>query len=101
MAKKGKIQHNMKRQRLVDLKRAKRLELREKSIDLSATPEERMDARMQLAKLPRNSSEIRLRNRCELSGRPRGFVRKFRLSRIALRELALRGLLPGVTKSSW
>jgi small subunit ribosomal protein S14 len=63
--------------------------------------EERFSARMKLAQLPRNSSPVRIRNRCELTGRPRGYYRKFKLSRIALRELASNGHIPGMTKSSW
>ena len=63
--------------------------------------EERFTARLKLAELPRNSSETRIRNRCEVSGRPRGYYRKLKMSRIALRELASRGLVPGMVKSSW
>ena len=66
-----------------------------------AKPEERFDARIKLAELPRNSSPTRIRNRCELTGRPRAVYRKFKLSRLALRELASSGALPGVVKSSW
>ncbi len=64
-------------------------------------PEERFAARLKLSELPRNSSAVRIRNRCELTGRPRGYYRKFRLSRIALRELASSGQIPGMVKSSW
>src|SRR5690606_5933507 len=69
--------------------------------DKSAPPEERFAAQLKLAELPRNSSPVRIRNRCDLSGRPRGYYRKFRLSRIALRELASEGQIPGMVKSSW
>jgi len=64
-------------------------------------PEERFAAQIKLSKLPRNGSKVRVRNRCEVTGRPRGFYRKFKMSRIALRDLASLGLVPGVTKSSW
>ena len=101
MAKKGKVNHNNKRKELVDRYRTKRAELRAKSKDPKASDEDRVAARIKLSKLPRNSSEIRVRNRCALTGRPRGYVGKFGLSRMKFRELALAGLLPGVTKSSW
>ncbi len=101
MAKKGKIESNEKRKRLVKKYARKRAELLAIARDRSRPIEERFEAQMKLAKLPRNSAPVRVRNRCELTGRPRGYYRKFRLSRIALRELANRGLLPGVTKASW
>lgn len=101
MARLAKINYNDRREVLIDRYRAKRLELRKKSVDLKLPIEERMEARMQLTKLPRNSSEIRYRNRCKLTGRPRGYLRKFGLCRMAFRELALTGMIPGVTKSSW
>ena len=66
-----------------------------------AAPEDRFEAQLKLSELPRNSSQTRLRNRCSLTGRPRGYYRKFRLSRIAVRELASAGQIPGMTKSSW
>jgi small subunit ribosomal protein S14 len=69
--------------------------------DSSMPAEERFAARLKLAELPRNSSPVRVRNRCELSGRPRGYYRKFRISRIALRDLASTGQIPGMLKSSW
>ena len=69
--------------------------------DRDAAPEERFEAQLKLAHLPRNSSATRIRNRCALTGRPRGYYRKFKLSRIALRELASSGLIPGMVKSSW
>jgi small subunit ribosomal protein S14 len=69
--------------------------------DRDAAPEERFQAQLKLAELPRNSSPNRVRNRCSLTGRPRGFYRKFKLSRIAMRELASSGQIPGMTKSSW
>jgi small subunit ribosomal protein S14 len=101
MAKKGKIESNEKRKRLVKKYAKKRAALLAIARDRSRPIEERFEAQMKLAKLPRNSAPVRVRNRCELTGRPRGYYRKFRLSRIALRELANRGLLPGVTKASW
>ncbi len=101
MAKKGKIESNEKRKRLVAKYAKKRAELLAIARDRSRPIEERFEAQMKLAKLPRNSAPVRVRNRCELTGRPRGFYRKFRLSRIALRELANQGKLPGVTKASW
>jgi len=101
MAKKGKLEQNKKRARLIALHKTKRDELRKKAIDFTIADEEREEARIKLNKLPKNSSPTRYRNRCELTGRPRAYYRKFGLSRISLRDLALRGLLPGVTKSSW
>ncbi len=101
MAKKGKIENNEKRRKLVRKYAKKRAALLAIARDRSRPIEERFEAQMKLAKLPRNSAPIRVRNRCELTGRPRGYYRKFRISRIALRELANRGQLPGVTKASW
>ena len=80
---------------------ARRAELKAMAEDNSLPAEERFAARLKLAKLPRNSSPVRLRLRCDLTGRPRGVYRKFRLSRIALRDLALSGKIPGMVKSSW
>jgi len=101
MAKKGKIESNEKRKRLVRKYARKRAQLLAIARDRSRPIEERFEAQMKLAKLPRNSAPVRVRNRCELTGRPRGYYRKFCLSRIALRELANQGKLPGVTKASW
>ena len=101
MAKKGKIESNEKRKRLVRKYARKRAELLAIARDRSRPMEERWEAQMKLAGLPRNAAPVRVRNRCELTGRPRGYYRKFRLSRIALRELGNKGLLPGVTKASW
>ena len=92
----------MKRQQKMAAKyRAKREALKAVVKDVERPIEERLEASRSLAKLPRNSSPVRHRNRCNLSGRPRGYLRKFGLSRIALRELAHEGKVPGVTKSSW
>lgn len=101
MAKKGTIQTNLNREKLVKKYQNKRAELKAAVANRDLSPEERFAAQLKLAKLPRNSSSVRLRNRCEITGRPRGFYRKFRISRIALREMASFGLLPGVKKSSW
>ena len=101
MAKKSAIEKNKRRQRMAQQKWAKRVELKKIARDRSLPPEERFQAYLKLAEMPRNSSPTRVRNRCELTGRPRGVYRKFRLSRIALRELASVGQIPGMVKSSW
>jgi len=101
MAKTSAIHRQLKREKLVRKYAAKRAELKRRSKDMSLSPEERQGARESLAKLPRNSSPVRLRTRCQLTGRPRAVYRKFMLSRIAFRELALTGQLPGVHKASW
>ena len=101
MAKKSAIEKNGRRQRMVRRYAAKRAQLAAVAKDETRPPEERFAARLKLAKLPRNSSAVRLRNRCHVTGRPRGFYRKFKMSRIALRELASSGQIPGMVKSSW
>jgi small subunit ribosomal protein S14 len=101
MAKKGTIQTNLNREKLVKKYQNKRAELKASVANRDLSPEERFSAQLKLAKLPRNSSVVRLRNRCEITGRPRGYYRKFGISRIAFREMASFGLLPGVKKSSW
>ena len=101
MAKTSAINRNKKRRKLAQRYAAKRERLRAIARDRSLPPEERFQAFLRLAELPRNSAPSRIRNRCELSGRPRGVYRKFRLSRIALRDLASVGQIPGVVKSSW
>ena len=101
MAKKSAIEKNKRRMKLTKRFAAKRAALRAQARDQHLLPEKRFQARLKLAKLPRNSARERVRNRCELSGRPRGTYRKFRLSRMALRELASRGQIPGMVKSSW
>ncbi len=101
MAKKSAIEKNRKRQRLVSKFSSLRASLKAISKDQSLSPEERFKARIKLAELPRDGSAVRIRNRCELTGRPRGNYRKFKLSRIALRELASVGQIPGMVKSSW
>ncbi len=101
MAKLSAINRNKKREMMVVKFAAKRAALKAIAVDMSVPPEERFAARLKLAKLPRNSAPSRVRNRCDLSGRPRGYYRKFRLSRIALRELSNFGQIPGMTKASW
>ncbi len=101
MAKKGTIQTNLNREKLVKKYQNKRAELKTSVANRDLSPEERFSAQLKLAQLPRNSSGVRLRNRCEITGRPRGYYRKFGISRIAFREMASFGLLPGVKKSSW
>ncbi|HLF59085.1 MAG TPA: 30S ribosomal protein S14 [Alphaproteobacteria bacterium] len=101
MAKKSAVEKNKKRMKLAKKYSAKRQKLRAQACDKNLSPEERFAARLKLAELPRNASLTRVRNRCALTGRPRGTYRKFRLSRIALRDLASRGQIPGMVKSSW
>ena len=101
MAKKSAIERNKKRTRLVKKYAAKRAQLKTQAKDESLSPEERFNARIKLAQLPRNSAPVRQRLRCLLSGRPRGNYRKFQISRIALRDLASSGQIPGMVKSSW
>lgn len=101
MAKKSMIERNKNRQRMVKQNAAKRARLKEQARDEALSPEEQFAARLKLAKLPRNSAPNRLRLRCDLTGRPRGNYRKFKLSRIALRDLASTGQIPGMVKSSW
>ena len=101
MAKVSMIEREKKRQRLVAQYAAKRKALREIAKNEDLTMEERFKARLQLAKLPRNSSPSRLHNRCQVSGRPKAYYRKLKMSRIALRDLASRGEIPGMVKSSW
>ena len=101
MAKVSMVQRDLKRRKLYAKYKDKREILLSKSKDKNISTEERFEARLKLAQLPRNSSKNRIRNRCLLTGRPRGVYRKFGLSRIAFRELASDGKLPGVVKSSW
>ena len=101
MAKKSAIEKNNRRAALVRRLADKRAQLKAIARDKSLPMEDRFDAQLKLAKLPRNSAPSRVRNRCALSGRPRGVYRKFKLSRIALRDLAARGQVPGMVKSSW
>ena len=101
MAKTSSVERNKKRERMVKQQAARRSRLKDAACDESLPLEERFAARLKLAELPRNSSPVRVRNRCALSGRPRGTYRKFKLSRIALRNLASTGQIPGMVKSSW
>lgn len=101
MAKLSLINREEKRRRLVKKYAAKRAELKAIIADLSRPEEERMAARLKLQTLPRNANPTRLRNRCQLTGRPRGVFRKFGLCRNKIRELAMRGEIPGVVKASW
>jgi small subunit ribosomal protein S14 len=101
MAKVSMVEREKKRQRLVAKYAAKRAELKAIAKDESRPMEERFKARMKLAELPRNSAPSRLHNRCQVSGRPRAYYRKLKMSRIALRDLASRGEIPGMVKSSW
>ena len=101
MAKKSSIEKNTRRIKLTKRIVGKRTRLKEIVIDRTAPPEERFAAQLKLSELPRNGSATRVRNRCALSGRPRGYYRKFKLSRIALRELASSGQIPGMVKSRW
>ena len=101
MPKTSAIQRNKKRQRLTEKHAVKRAELKAILANPATNDVEFFDAQKKLQKLPKNSSKIRIRNRCSLSGRPRGFHRRFGVSRITLRELAHAGKIPGLTKSSW
>ena len=101
MAKKSAVERNLKRQRLAAKYAAKRAALKEIARDTEKPVEERFAAQLKLADLPRNSAPTRVRNRCQVSGRPRGYYRKLKMSRVALRQLASHGLLPGMVKSSW
>jgi len=101
MAKTSSIEKQKRRERLVKLKWEKRQSLKQQAADINLSEEERQNARTALNKMPRDSSPVRLRNRCQLTGRARGFLRKFKVSRLTFREMASNGLIPGVTKSSW
>ena len=101
MAKTSSIQKNLKRIRLAKRFNAKRNALKKIIKNKNLTLKERFDAQLKLAKLPRNSSKTRIRNRCQITGRPHGVYRKLKISRIALRQLGLQGKIPGMIKSSW
>ncbi|MDX2306722.1 MAG: 30S ribosomal protein S14 [Hyphomicrobium sp.] len=101
MAKTSSIEKNNRRRKLAAQSAAKRKRLKEIANDLKRPAEERFQARLKLAEMPRNSSPTRIRNRCELTGRARGVYRKFKLCRNQLRELASQGRIPGIVKSSW
>ena len=101
MAKASSIRKNNNRERLAQIQGAKRTKLKQVAKDESASFEERLTAQVKLSQMPRDGAKVRYRNRCKLSGRPRGNLRKFGLSRIAVRELASWGQIPGLVKSSW
>ena len=101
MAKKSMVEREKKRQRMVQKNAAKRAALKAIANDQNVSMEERFKANLKLAQLPRNSSPTRLHNRCELTGRPKAYYRKLKLSRIMLRELGSQGQVPGMVKSSW
>ena len=101
MAKKGKIEKNDKRALLIAKYAERRRTLAKVLKDQEATPDEKRQAMSKLQALPRDSSAVRYRNRCQMSGRPRGFIGKFGISRIAFRDMSLEGMIPGVRKSSW
>ena len=101
MSKLSLIERNKKRIKLYSKYKAKHDKLLKQASNKKLTPEERFQARLKLSKIPRNASKARIRNRCDLTGRSRGVYRKFKLSRIAFRELASKGHIPGITKSSW
>ena len=101
MAKLSQINRNKKREKMVAQYATKRAALKTKAEDMNVPAEERFAARLKLAKLPRNSSKTRIKHRCELSGRSKGYYRKLKVSRIALRDLANFGQIPGMTKASW
>ncbi len=101
MAKKSSVNKNERRRKMVKQYATRRAALKKTASDQTVSIEERFQAQIKLAALPRNSARVRIRNRCEVSGRPRGNYRKFKLSRMALRELGSQGLIPGLVKSSW
>ena len=101
MAKTSAINRNNKRRKMVAQFAERRAALKDTANDQSASMEERFQARLKLAELPRNSAKVRIRNRCEITGRPRAYYRKLKVSRIALRDLGSAGLIPGLVKSSW
>lgn len=101
MAKKSSVERNLKRRRMAAKASGRRARLKEIANNRELPMEERFAARLKLAQLPRNSSPTRIRNRCDVTGRPRGFYRKLKMSRVSLRELASQGLIPGMVKSSW
>jgi small subunit ribosomal protein S14 len=101
MAKTSSIEKNKRRARLAKQYAGRRARLKKAMMDKNASMEDRFAAALKLAELPRNSAKIRVRNRCEVTGRPRAYYRKLKMSRIALRELGSKGLVPGLVKSSW
>lgn len=101
MAKKSSIEKNNRRRKMTSRDLKKRTDLKSVIMNRETSPEERMQAVLTLAEMPRNGAKVRIRNRCEVTGRPRAFYRKLKMSRVALRELGNLGLVPGLVKSSW
>jgi small subunit ribosomal protein S14 len=101
MAKTSSIEKNKRRAKLAKQYASRRAKLKKLAMDKAVTMEERFAATLKLAELPRNSAKIRVRNRCEVTGRPRAYYRKLKMSRIALRDLGSKGVVPGLVKSSW
>ena len=101
MAKTSSIEKNKRRRKLVDQYAPKRKRLKALASDMKKSPEDRFAARLKLAEMPRNGAKVRVRNRCEITGRSRGNYRKLKMCRNQLRELASQGRIPGMTKSSW
>ncbi|TBW32759.1 30S ribosomal protein S14 [Siculibacillus lacustris] len=101
MAKKSSIEKNDRRRKLTARDLKKRTELKSVIMNRESSPEDRMQAVFKLAEMPRNGAKVRIRNRCEVTGRPRAYYRKMKMSRIALRELGNSGVIPGLVKSSW
>ena len=101
MAKASSVARQKKRERMVKSKRDQRAHLKAIILDMKRSDEERMAAVESLNKLPKNSSRVRLKNRCQITGRSRGFLRQFKLSRLCFREMANQGLIPGIVKASW
>ncbi|MDK9697107.1 MAG: 30S ribosomal protein S14 [Siculibacillus sp.] len=101
MAKKSSIEKNNRRRKMTARDLKKRTDLKAVIMNRETAPEERMQAVMKLAEMPRNGAKVRIRNRCEVTGRPRAFYRKLKMSRVALRELGNMGSIPGLVKSSW
>ncbi|MBI1366440.1 MAG: 30S ribosomal protein S14 [Alphaproteobacteria bacterium] len=101
MAKKSMIERDKKRRRMAKSHEGRRQRLKAIMKDETKAPEERFEAALKLAEIPRNASATRIRNRCQVTGRPRGFYRKLKMSRVALRQLGSEGLIPGLIKSSW
>ena len=101
MAKKSSVEKNERRRKLAKSIAGRRGRLKAVALDREAAPEERFAAQLKLKEMPRNSAAARIRNRCELTGRPRAYYRKLKVSRLALRELSNQGLVPGMVKSSW
>lgn len=101
MARKALVEHTKRKEKLVAAKKATRDSLKSKIMDKSISIEERFSLQLKLAQMPRSSSKVRLRRRCELTGRPRGVYRRFKLCRIMLRDLGSIGLIPGLKKASW